>query len=462
MSGIKLTIAELVKRQKDYYRTSATKDISTRIETLKLLKRGILAFEPRLSEALKKDLGKSEAEVITTEIGITIQEINNAIKGVQKWAKQNPVPTNWMNLGARSFVIKEPYGTCLIIAPWNYPFQLAISPLVGAIVAGNTVVLKPSEVSDHTSLVIKDLFDTFFDPRQVAVVLGGVAVTSELLEERFDKIFFTGSPAVGSIVMEKAAHFLTPVTLELGGKSPCIVDETCDLELAAKRIIFGKGINAGQTCVAPDYVLIHKTVKTQFAEIFNETLTLFYGEAPHLNPDFGQIINERHLKRLKSYLGDGVILAGGAYNEEDRRMDITLIEVSDSSLPIMQDEIFGPVLPLMTYEKIEDIIQIIHKNPDPLAFYVFSNNQVLIDQLILNVPFGGGCVNDTVMHVTNEHLPFGGRGTSGAGSYHGKHSFDTFSHEKAILVSSTTIDLKQKYPHYAKHAVGILKKALYR
>jgi len=462
MAGITLTIPELISKQRAYYQSFATRDVTSRIEALKILKKGVLAYEERITEALCKDLGKSEAEVITTEIGIALQEINYAIRDVQKWAKRRSVPSHFMTPLSQSFVVKEPYGSCLIIAPWNYPFQLAISPLVGAIAAGNTVILKPSEVSDHTSLVLKDLFDTYFDPRHVAVVLGGVAETTSLLEERFDKIFFTGSPVVGSIVMEKASKYLTPVTLELGGKSPCIVDPTCDIDLAVKRIVFGKGINAGQTCIAPDYVLVHESIQQVFCEAFEKTVKDLYGEVAHLNKDFGQIINERHFRRLKNYLNDGEILFGGTFDEEDRRMDLTLIRVEDLSRPVMQEEIFGPIMPMVTYKDTADIIRIVGLNPDPLALYVFSSDSQFINTIIDKIPFGGGAVNDTIMHVTNDHLPFGGRGTSGIGQYHGKHSFDAFTHEKSILSSSTTIDIQQKYPHLAKRAVKLLKTFIYR
>lgn len=456
------TLPQLVAVQRAFFNQGKTRSLESRLEALKTLKAAILAFEPELAEALHKDLGKSQMEVITTEIGITLLEINKALAQTQRWMRRETVATNWLNPGAKSYIVKEPYGCSLIIAPWNYPFQLAIAPTVGALAAGNTVLLKPSELSPYTSAVLKRMVETYFDPRILAVVLGGVTETQALLDERFDKIFFTGSPAVGSRIMEKAARHLTPVTLELGGKSPCIVDADSDLALAAKRILFGKGINAGQTCIAPDYLLIHASAKDAFCQAFKAACESFYGEVSHQSPHLGYIINERHFERLLSYLDSGQILHGGTYDVTTRRMDITLMEVTDIHAKVMADEIFGPILPLLVYNTEAEMLEILSRNPNPLALYIFSNNKALVHRIFDSVPFGGGCINDTIMHITNENLPFGGRGTSGMGSYHGKKSFDTFSHEKSIMDATRTLDIKHRYPPYPKNVVKHLKKLLIR
>lgn len=458
----KFSISQLVTEQRNHFSKGKTRGLTERLETLRTLKAAILAFEPELAAALNKDLGKSQMEVITTEIGITLLEIKTAMSQLQRWMRRESVATNWLNPGARSYIIKEPYGCSLILAPWNYPFQLAIAPTIGALAAGNTVILKPSEIAQHTSEVLKRMVDTYFDPRVLSVVLGGIEETHALLDQRFDKIFFTGSPAVGRIIMEKAARFLTPLTLELGGKSPCIVDSDADLELAAKRILFGKGINAGQTCIAPDYLLVHEAVKAEFCQVFKRVCQSFYGEVSHQSLHLGHIINEKHFQRLVSYLDNGHILHGGTYDVSSSRMDITLMAVEDVNTQVMQDEIFGPILPLVVYHKVSDIVEIISRHPDPLALYIFSKNQTLIDYILHAVPFGGGCVNDTIMHITNDNLPFGGRGTSGMGSYHGKSSFDAFTHEKSILDASHTLDFKLKYPPYGNKVVKRLKKLLIR
>jgi aldehyde dehydrogenase (NAD+) len=454
--------AELINYQRAFFNTGATRSIDFRINQLDRLKKAILAYEERIAHALFLDLGKSEQEIITTEIGFTLTEISTIKRNLAKWSKKKRIKTNLINSGSKSYTIHEPYGATLIIGPWNYPFQLAMSPLVGAIAGGNTVVIKPSELAQHTSQVMQAMITEYFDSAYIQVVQGAIAETTALLNNRFDKIFFTGSTTVGSIVMEKAAKHLTPVILELGGKSPCIVDKFSNLELAVNRIVFGKGINAGQTCVAPDYVLIHEDIKDAFYLKFKEVATKFYGAGAQTSPDFGKIINLKNYKRIVEYLKDGSIIHGGGYNEESLHIDLTLVEVTNLELPIMKEEIFGPVLPIITYQTIDEVESIIRRNRDPLAFYIFSKNPTFVDELIHRIPFGGGCVNDTIMHLTNEHLPFGGRGTSGIGNYHGKHSFDAFTHEKSIMVSPTFFDIKLKYPPFTKRSNRIVKKIMYR
>ncbi len=452
---------KLVANQKKYFKTGSTRPVSFRIDMLRKLKETILSHEKEIGEALYKDLGKSEAEVVSTEIGFTLNEINHVMKKLPKWAKRKRNKTNLFNLPGKSYIIPEPYGTTLIIGPWNYPFQLVMSPLVGAIAGGNTAVVKPSEISTHTAQVIDDILSQTFEPSYIAPVQGGIPETNELLDIRFDKIFFTGSPKVGSIIMEKAAKHLTPVVLELGGKSPTVIDQTAKLDIAVKRIVFGKGTNAGQTCVAPDYVLVHESIKDDFYRIFENTVKDFYGQSVMENESFGKMINVANYQRVKDYMSDGEIVYGGQTDDDKLKIGLTLIEVTDLDKSIMQEEIFGPVLPVVSFKNENQLIEIIHKNPDPLAMYIFSEDKAFVNQLIHTIPFGGGCINDTIMHLTNENLPFGGRGTSGMGHYHGKHSFDAFTHKKAILHSSTWFDLKMKYPQFMKKSLKLVKWLMY-
>ncbi len=348
------------------------------------------------------------------------------------------------------------------MSPWNYPFQLAMSPIAAAIAGGNCVVIKPSEISAATSVVIEMVLTEAFEDNYISVVQGGVEETTELLEERFDKILFTGSPKVGRIIMEKAAKHLTPVILELGGKSPCIVDKNTNIDVAIRRIIFGKATNAGQTCVAPDYLLVHEDIKESFYNRFEVIAEEFYNHEYKDNEDFGHIINENNYERLVGFLKDGRILYGGGHDKESQHIDLTLIEVIDLDKPIMTEEIFGPILPIVGYSNVEEAMGIVERNRDPLAMYVFSNDKKFVDTLLHKVPFGGGCVNDTLLHLSNEHLPFGGRGTSGMGNYHGSYSYEAFTHEKAVLHSTMVFDLKLKYPPFKPQALPFLKKVLYR
>lgn len=452
---------DIIDKHRDYYYTGETKDIKYRLQKLNALKEAIIKNEDEIVKALNEDLGKSKHEAITTEIGFTLNEIKTVMKGLPKWSKIKRKKTNLINFFGKSYTVREPYGVTLIIGPWNYPFQLVMAPLIGAIAGGNCTVIKPSELSPNTSKIIEKIISDTFDNKYISVVQGGVPETEALLEEHFDKIFFTGSTKVGSIVMSKASKHLTPVVLELGGKSPTIVDNTADLNKAVKRIIFGKGINAGQTCVAPDYVLVHESIKQDFYKAFREIVKELYGNDLLNNKDYGRMINKRNYERVKSYMSDGKLIYGGGTNDNSLHIDLTLIEVEDIDKPIMKEEIFGPILPVISYNSYEEIINIIRKNPDPLALYVFSENQKFINRLIRDIPFGGGCINDTIMHLTNEYLPFGGRGTSGTGNYHGKYSFEAFTHEKSILKSSTLVDLSLRYPPFSEKALNLIKRLMY-
>jgi aldehyde dehydrogenase (NAD+) len=455
-------IDHILDEQRLFFESQQTKPLEFRKAMLDKLSTAILAYEPRIAQALKSDLGKSDYEIITTEIGFTLSEIAGLKKNLPRYMKPQKRGFNLINAGAKAYSIHEPYGNCLIISPWNYPFQLAMAPVAGAIAAGNTILLKPSEISSHTAQVISELVHEYFDPEYFAVVQGGIEETSHILNQRFDHIFFTGSPGVGRIVMEKASKYLTPVILELGGKSPCIIDETANLKLAAKRIIFGKATNAGQTCIAPDYLLINNKIKDSFISMLKHELKTMYQGSPIDHPDYGRIINQRHFERLRGYLEDGEVLIGGHVDEESLQIDFTLLDVKDPTTAVMTEEIFGPILPIITYKSFDDILATIKLSPDPLALYVFSQDRSFQERVINRIPFGGGCINDTIMHVAHEKLPFGGRGTSGMGRYHGEFTFEAFSHHKSILKSPTFFDLKLKYPPYSDKNTPILKWLLYK
>lgn len=456
-----MTYTEQVNRHRLFFKSDQTIDISYRIEMLKRLHRTIIAREEDIAAALHADLGKSMQEVITTEIGQITGEIKYLIKNIRKHTGKKRKATNMLNIPSKSYTIREPYGVTLVMGPWNYPFQLVMAPVAAAIAGGNCVVVKPSEISANTAGVIESIIDECFDESYISTVLGGVEETTALLEERFDMIFFTGSPKVGRIVMEKAARHLTPVVLELGGKSPCVVDKNTKLDVALRRIIFGKATNAGQTCVAPDYILVHDDIADEFYAHFEMIAEAFYDHEYRDNADFGRIINEGNYDRLTGFLHDGQIIYGGTHDREQLHIDLTLIEVTDLNKPIMTEEIFGPILPVVRYKTIDEAIEIISKNPDPLAMYVFSDDRAVQDTLLNRVQFGGGCINDTLLHLSNEHLPFGGRGTSGIGNYHGRYSIEAFTHEKAILHSRTFFDLMLKYPPFKDKTIPMLKRLMY-
>lgn len=444
------SIQRILEKQRSYFHTGATRDLNFRIKKLSILKDHIKKNEKQILEALWVDLHKSEFEAYATEVGIILDEINFAIKHLKSWAKTKKVRTPLTHFLSSSYIYSEPYGVSLIISPWNYPFQLLMAPLIGSIAAGNCAMLKPSENSPSTTKIIVKIIEESFSEEFVAVVepYGGKESVQGLLREDFDYIFFTGSVPVGRIVMEAAAKHLTPVTLELGGKSPCIVHKDANIKLAAKRIAWGKFLNAGQTCVAPDYILVHESVKNQLLSDIIVYIKEFFGENPLTSRDFPRIINERQFDRLIGLLDKGKVITGGGYNKSEKYIAPTIIDNITWKDPIMLDEIFGPILPVMEFEDLEEVIKIVNSKPKPLALYFFSNNKKHQKRIIDMVSFGGGCINDTIMHVASPYLPFGGVGASGMSAYHGKGSYDVFSHKKSMTKKSNLIDIKVRYAPY--------------
>ncbi|HEY9122679.1 MAG TPA: aldehyde dehydrogenase [Brevefilum sp.] len=443
-----LTIEEIFQTQKEFFVQQNTKTLTQRIAILKKLKELILRYETRLVEAMQADMAKPEIEAAGGEVWFVLEEIDYALKHLKKWMKPRREPTPLLHFRSKSMVYAEPYGQVLILAPWNYPFNLLFSPLVGAIAAGNTAILKPSELAPKTTAVVEEMINSHFDAGVIKVVNGGVDTAQALLTLPFDYIFFTGSPRVGKLVMKAAAEHLTPVTLELGGKSPAIVDENADLEIAAKRIAWGKFFNAGQTCIAPDYVLVNRNVHDQFIRKIKEVIETFFGELPENSPDFARIINESHFQRLTGLIDADKVVVGGKVDEENLYIAPTIMTQVAMDDAIMQEEIFGPILPVLAYDNLDEVMQMIQKHPNPLALYLFTNDKTIENKIVSEVPFGGGCVNDTFSHVFNEKIPFGGRGTSGMGAYHGKFSFDTFSHYKSVIHRKNWPDIAMRYPPY--------------
>nr|WP_276326609.1 aldehyde dehydrogenase [Paenibacillus antarcticus] len=423
----------LAKQQRAFFLTGQTKPIDFRINSLNTLQNAINKHEKEILAALRKDLNKSEVEGYATEIKIVLEEIKFSLENLKGWMQPKKVDTPSFLTGASSVIYPEPYGVALIIAPWNYPFQLAIAPLIGAMAAGNCAVLKPSEFTPSTSKVLATLVRENFPDDYIAVVEGEVETSTALLKEQFDYIFFTGSTPVGKVVMEAAAKHLTPVTLELGGKSPCIVHSDAQITTAAKRIARGKFLNAGQTCVAPDYILVQRQVKEQFLDELKDAIQDLYGEDISRNPDFPKVVNEKQFKRLSTFLKDGTLYFGGRTDSSRNFIEPTVLDQIAWTDPVMKDEIFGPILPVIVYDELSEIIEEITKRPKPLALYIFSESEAVQDQILSSVSFGGGCINETLAHLTSPYLPFGGVGESGMGSYHGQVSFDTFSHRKSVL-----------------------------
>ncbi|MGA9174990.1 MAG: aldehyde dehydrogenase [Thermoactinomyces sp.] len=452
-------LRELLNKQKSFFHEGKTREAAVRLERLRRLRDAIHRYEPDIITALKKDLNKSEYETYLTELGVIYEEIKYAMKHLKTWTKPKRVKTPLMLFGSKSYIYPEPYGVSLIISPWNYPFQLTICPLIGAIAAGNCVVLKPSELAPHMAKVVKQMLAGIYESEFVAVVEGGIDTSSALLELPFDHIFFTGSSHVGKIVMEKAAKSLIPVTLELGGKSPVIVTDEANLELAARRIVWGKFINAGQTCVAPDFLYVHEKVKEELITRLKTEIARAFGENPLANPKYTRIINERHFARLAKYLTDGKVIYGGEKEEEKLLISPTLLDEVTWEMPVMQDEIFGPILPIFQYKEIDEVIQVIREKPKPLALYLFTENRETEKKVIDSLSFGGGTINDTLVHLATPYLPFGGVGTSGIGSYHGKFSFDCFTHQKSIVKQSTKIDFPFRY-HFSSNGLKWLKRIM--
>jgi aldehyde dehydrogenase (NAD+) len=451
-------IEQLLQTQRDYFASGSTLPLSLRIEALKALARSIGQHEQALTEALQADLGKSPFEAYETEIGFVLSSIRHAIKHLPRWAKPQRVSLPLTHFGARGRILSEPYGVVLIMAPWNYPFQLAMEPLVGAIAAGNCALVRPSRSSPRTAAVIDRILCETFDSAFVRVVRGEEASHEQLLAQAYDYIFFTGSAPVGKKVMEAASRHLTPVTLELGGKSPCIVDQSADLSLAAKRIVWGKLINSGQTCVAPDYLLVHASLKQSLLQEMARWAEKFYGDALK-SPEYPHIVNQRHFQRLQSLLGQGELLLGGRSDPGSLRMELTVLGSPRTDSPLMQEEIFGPIFPLITFEDSREVLDFVSRRPKPLALYLFSNDRAFQRQVCSRLSFGGGCINDTIMQLAAPSLPFGGVGNSGMGRYHGKASFDLFSHKKSLLHQTALFDLPVRYPPFGEK-LRLLKRVM--
>ena len=432
-------------------------DVSYRKESLKKLLKVILQKETEIIEALYQDFKKPAFEAVLTETHYVISDLKDTIKKIDSWAKPKKVLPSILNFPSRDYIYSEPYGKVLIISPWNYPFQLALCPLIAAVSAGNSVVLKPSELTPNTSKIIAEIIAEAFEKNHVDVVEGGIKESQNLLSQRWDYIFFTGSVAVGKIVAKAAAENLTPITLELGGKNPCIIDETANLKLAAKRIVWGKFINGGQTCIAPDYLLVKPEIKDQFIDFLKAEIIQSYSVKPEMSPDFCKIVNDRNWQRLIQLIEPEKVVFGGKFDEATRYISPTLISETDLESAIMKEEIFGPLLPILTYNNDSDLDRIISKYEKPLALYVFSDNYAFSEKIIQKYSFGGGCVNDTVIHFSNKRLPFGGVGHSGIGAYHGSLNFDTFSHKKGIVKKANWLDLPLRYAPYNNNLIYIKK-----
>ena len=454
-----ISTQDLLSKQRQFLATGQTQDVSFRIRQLRRLRQAVTANQEKIVAALKADLHKPIFESYLGEI-LSVHEIDYALRHIRSWAKSKPVSLPWEQLPGSAQIYPEPLGVVLIISPWNYPFQLAIAPLVGAIAAGNCTIIKPSEISSHTSRAIAQLIESAFEPDYIAVVEGGVEVSQALLTERFDHIFFTGGNQVGKIIMAAAAQHLTPVTLELGGKSPCIVDADAALDKAARRIAWGKFMNAGQTCVAPDYLLVEQTIKSDLLIALKSTLQHFYGDDPAQSPDYARIISDKHYQRLVDLLDKGEITLGGQTNPEERYIAPTVIEGVSWADPVMQEEIFGPILPVIEYSSLDQAIAMVNQRPKPLALYFFSENKERQAKVLRETSSGGMCINETVMHLGVSSLPFGGVGDSGMGAYHGKTGFDTFSHHKSVLRKPFWLEFPIRYPPY-QGKLGLLKKIIF-
>lgn len=441
-------INDIVVRQRKYFQTGATLPVDMRIAGLRRLYTAVSQNEKEILDALKKDLGKSGFESYMCETGLVLEEISYMLKHIRSFSREKRRRTPLAQFHSRSYQKPSPYGVALIMSPWNYPFMLTLSPLADALAAGNTAVVKPSAYSPHTSRVILDILSQCFDPRYVAVVTGGRAENTCLLQEHFDYIFFTGSQSVGKEVMRKAAEHLTPITLELGGKSPCIVDKTADLKLAARRIVFGKYLNCGQTCVAPDYVYCHRSIKDRLIKEVQEQIRKQYGSRPLDNPDYGKIINEKHFDRILELIDKKKVVQGGNSDRKTLRIEPTVLDNVSFSDPVMQEEIFGPLMPVLVFDSLEEVISRVNSMPHPLALYLFTSDKAAAKEITARCGFGGGCINDTIIHLATTEMGFGGFGESGMGAYHGKTGFDTFTHYKSIVDKKTWLDLPMRYQPY--------------
>lgn len=450
-------IPELLKIQHHFFQTGKTKDIAFRKQALKKLLQTIQRKEDKICDALYKDFRKPKFESVATETAIIIKELKLAIKNIKSWSKPSRVSSSILNFPSKDYIYNQPYGTVLIISPWNYPFQLAISPLIGAIAAGNTAVIKPSEHAPHTAAILEEIIKGVFKNEHVVIIQGGIETSQELLYHKWDYVFFTGSVPVGRVVARAIAEHLTPSTLELGGKNPTIVDETAKVKLAAKRIVFGKFINAGQTCIAPDYVLIHEKIKDQFITALKNEIIHFYGNNPKSSKDYARIVNQKQFDRLVELIDQEKVKIGGEVDPDDYYISPTVILNPSLNSEIMQEEIFGPLLPILVYQTESDIDLILKKFDNPLSVYIFTSRKKFAEKMIQKYSFGGGTINDTLVHFVNDKLPFGGVGNSGMGAYHGKHTFDTFSHKKSITKRGTWLDISLRYAPY-KNKIKWLKK----
>ncbi|NFS29627.1 aldehyde dehydrogenase [Clostridium botulinum] len=450
----------MLKKHNEFFECKETKSIEFRIRQLKLLKVGIKKYENEIYEALNLDLGKNEFESYATEIGFILSSIEYSIKNLKKWSKCKKVKTPMYLLPSKGYIMYEPYGTVLIMGPYNYPFQLLIEPLIGAISAGNCAVLKPSELSPNVSKVVSKIISETYNENYITCIEGGIETNTALINSKFDYIFFTGSVNVGKIVMKAAAENLIPITLELGGKSPVIVDKSTNVKVVAKRIIWGKTLNAGQTCVAPDYVLAENSIKDSLIEEMKKVIQEFYGMDAEKSIDFGRIINEKHFERINNIVHSDkeFIVYGGKTNDKINYIEPTLIDITSCDCACMKEEIFGPVLPIIGYSDLDEAIKEIKRFPKPLAMYVFTNDKVVEKKILNEISSGGVCVNDVITHLVNPNLPFGGVGNSGMGSYHGYNSFLTFSHEKSVLKKSDKADIALLFPPYNKRKLDIIKK----
>lgn len=450
-------IKRLLDIQRAYFDTGATLSVEERRNNLKKLKKTIQQFEPQIIDALQKDLNKSATESYMCEIGMVYSELDYMLKHIKKFAKKKTVRTPLAQAIAKSYVLPSPYGLTLILSPWNYPFMLSIDPLIDALSAGNTVIIKPSAYAPNTSHIIKRIIEATFSSELIAVIEGGRNENTTLLAQNFDYIFFTGSKNVGKEVLRQAANHLTPVTLELGGKSPCIIDKSADLKIAAKRIAFGKFLNAGQTCVAPDYILCHKTKISELLELLKQEIEIQYSVNPINNPDLCKIINQKHFDRLNELLNSSEIYYGGQTNPETLHIAPTIIYPCLKDDKIMQEEIFGPLLPIIAYDDLNEVIKEINNGETPLALYIFANDQKTIDYILDHARFGGASVNETIMHLATPYMGFGGLKESGMGAYHGKTGFDTFTHYKSVIDKKTWFDLPVRYQPYTKIKDQIIK-----
>lgn len=448
---------KIVEMQRKFFKSGKTRSLKFRMEALRRLEKSIRVHEEAIALALKQDLGKSRCESYMTETGMVRAELGYVRRHLARWMQDRAVPTPLAQFPSRSLTIREPYGCVLVMAPWNYPFQLCMEPLIGALAAGNCCVVKPSAYAPHTSAVVRLVLEEVFPPSYVAVVEGGRAENALLLEQRFDYIFFTGGVEVGRLVMEKAAAHLTPVTLELGGKSPCIVEKSADLWLAAKRVVFGKFLNCGQTCVAPDYVLVQEEVQERFLNYVKVWIRRMFGADALANPDYPRMINRKHFRRVQGMLESGSVLTGGRCKEETLQIEPTVLTGVSWDSPVMREEIFGPVLPVLSFSNILQVRRLLQEREKPLALYLFTQNAGAERELMRGLSFGGGCVNDTIIHLATSHMGFGGVGNSGMGSYHGEKSFETFSHEKSIVKKSVRLDLPVRYQPYTRAKEALLR-----